>query len=297
MLVAGSNYNVGDIDRDNRLDANETWSYTASGTATAGAYLNVARVTARGQTGAQFTDNDPARYFGTGVPPSAIRIEKAINAVDPTRPTGAEDADAAPGPNLQVGTAITWTYQVFNDGNAPIRVTALVDDFGTPGNAADDFAPAAVSVTVGNTVYNVGDTDRDNLLDPGEAWRYTSAGTAAGNYQAAAGQYTNLAKVTGVVVATGTTVQDDDPANYFGGQITSPVVGAPGEGRQRGRPRAARRPTRTPTSSPGPSSRWAARWSGPTRRSTRATCPWRSRRCATMRALLPTRRTTSRRPQ
>ena len=213
-----ASFNVGDIDHDNLLDVGETWLYAATGTATAGAYVNLATVTARNPTSNQtYTDTDPARYFGLGTQTATIRIEKAINAADPRNPTLAEDADIAPGPTLQVGTPITWTYQVFNDGTAPIQITSIRDDSGTPGatRAADDFTPAAVL----NAGFNIGDADRDNLLDPGEAWRFTSAGT--GTYLAVAGAYKNIATVTGTV--GGTVVQDDDPVYYFGSQSASVV--------------------------------------------------------------------------
>ena len=143
VTVGADHYNVGDGNRDNWLDAGETWLYTATGTVIAGAYVNVATVTAQGQGGETYTDTDPARYFGIGAPPAAIRIETAINAADPTSPTPVEDADNAPGRTLLVGTPITWTYQVFNEGDAPIQISAISDDFGTS-TSADDFAPAPV---------------------------------------------------------------------------------------------------------------------------------------------------------
>ncbi len=122
-----------------------------------------------------------------------------------------------------MGTPITWTYQVFNDGAGPIRITSIVDDFGTPGSAADDFGPAAVTVVVGGASYNTGDANRNNLLDAGEAWLYTSAGTAAGGYQAVVGPYTNVARVVGTVVTTGAVVQDEDAVHYVGVPTTSVV--------------------------------------------------------------------------
>ena len=199
VLVGSSTFNIGDANRNNLLDVGETWLYAAEGTAKAGAYVNVAQVTAHDQASQTYTDDDSARYFGLTSLPSLIRIEKAINADDPTRPTVAEDADSAPGPTLLVGTPITWTYQVFNDGADPIRITSIMDDFGTPTVATDDFAPAAVTVTVSGNSFNVGDIDQDNPLDPGEAWLYTSAGTTAGSYHAVAGPYRNVATVHGTV--------------------------------------------------------------------------------------------------
>ena len=109
-------------------------------------------------------DDDPANIFGTV---ARIDVEKAINAVDPRRPTIAEDADNALAPRvLNVGTALTFTYLLSNSGNGPLTVNSVVDDNGTPGVTTDDFTPVAVL----NVSFNVGDNNRNNLLDVGEVW-------------------------------------------------------------------------------------------------------------------------------
>ena len=218
--VGGVAYNVGDINRDGRLDTFETWVYTASAPAIAGDYVNVAVVTAVDATGRPYSNSDIARYRGVTTVPTGMRIEKAINAADPAAPTPAEDADTAPGPTLLVGTPLTFTYQVFNDGAGAISITSITDDAGTAGLASDDFTPAALTVVVGGNTYNLGDTDRDGLLDPGEAWRYTSAGTPAGNQVARVGAQVNLATVTGL--RDGIVISDDDAAHYLG--VTSTTL-------------------------------------------------------------------------
>ena len=76
----------------------------------------------------------------------------------------------------------------------------VVDDNGTPGNAADDFNPT----------FTGGDTNSNGLLDLGETWNFSASRTVV------AGHYTNIGKVTGSVAATGQSVSDTDPANYFG---------------------------------------------------------------------------------
>jgi hypothetical protein len=82
-----------------------------------------------------------------------------------------------------VGTNVTWTYQVFNDGIAPLNVTGITDDFGTPSNTADDFIPAPVL----SNGFNVGDTNQNNRLETTEVWRYTSAGVRSYQVQGATG--------------------------------------------------------------------------------------------------------------
>jgi hypothetical protein len=224
LLAAGTSFNIGDANRNNLLDVGEVWRFTSIGTSIGNAVaelgLHTNTVTATGtdtRIAVTASDVDLASYLGQI---GTIRIENAINAVIPTLPTPAEDADAAPGPTLQVGSPIVWTYQVFNDGTQPISITSVSDDAGTPSITADDFAPAPLLIAG----FNVGDADRDNLLDVNEVWRYTSASTSAGGSVALAGANRNLAKVSGTTVGTGATVQDDDLANYFGSQAPT-VVG------------------------------------------------------------------------
>ena len=158
-------------------------------------------------SGAVVQDDDPANYFGTDdASVVSVRLEKAVNAVNPNAPTSAEDADSVTGPQLAAGSTVVWTYRVFNTGTVAVLVDSLSDDAGTPTNGADDFTPAAVL----EAGFNIGDTDRDNLLDVGETWLYRATGTAL------AGQYTNIGTVTvadpnGLATATAS-----DPANYLG---------------------------------------------------------------------------------
>ena len=159
----------------------------------------------------------------------AIHVEKAINAVDPLSPTVAEDADNPTGPALAPGTPVVWTYLVTAEdelgkpSDTPIEIVSLVDDFGTPGVLGDDFNPLPVLAGL----FNVGDTNMNGLLDPqtltspGETWLYTSEGEVA--YNVVAGQYKNIAKVTGNPVdETGVDlpgapdVMDDDPNHHIG---------------------------------------------------------------------------------
>lgn len=120
-------------------------------------------------------------YIRPAVCNSTINIKKYTNGVD---------ADtAAEAPVVAVGSTVTWTYEVTTASAPPVPLQNIVvtDDAGTPGVPGDDFSPAPVL----SGGYNVGDTSQDNLLDPGETWKYEETGTAT------LGLYENVATVTG----------------------------------------------------------------------------------------------------
>jgi large repetitive protein len=173
-------YQSGDTDTDGALDPAETWTYQATGSATAGQYANTATATATPPTGPEVTDTDDSHYYGVD---ARITVEKSTNG---------QDADTAPGPLVPVGDPVTWTYTVTNPGNVPLSPVTVVDDQG-------------VTVT-----YQSGDTDTDGSLDPAETWTYTASGTAV------AGQYANTATATGTPPGGLPDVTDTDDSHYYG---------------------------------------------------------------------------------
>ena len=106
----------GDDDSDGLLDPSETWTFEATGTATAGQYENTGTATGTDPQGLGLSATDPSHYFGVR---SGIEIEKSTNGAD---------ADNAPGPLIAVGDPVTWTYVVTNPGNVPIADVAVTDD-------------------------------------------------------------------------------------------------------------------------------------------------------------------------
>ena len=154
------------------LPATESMTCTMTGVAVAGQYENTATVQGTASTNAPVSDTDVSHYFGAA---AGIDIEKATNGLD---------ADVAPGPVLQVGDSVTWTYTVTNTGNVPITGVTVVDDQG---------------VTV---------TCPQDTLAVSESFECTATGTAV------AGQYENTGTATGD--AGGATVSDSDSSHYFG---------------------------------------------------------------------------------
>ena len=129
-----------------------------SGAAVAGQYANIGTVTGVDNTntvGTPVTASNPDHYFG--VQP-AIQIVKLTNGTNNDLPTG---------PLVPAGSVVTWTYNVTNPGNVPLRNVTVTDN--KPG-----VNPAPV--LVGG--FNTGDGDQDNLLDPGESWLYRASGVA-----------------------------------------------------------------------------------------------------------------------
>ena len=80
---------------------------------------------------------------GPACPQPGIHIEKSTNG---------EDADSAPGPYVEVGDSVTWTYVVTNTGDVPLSNINVTDNQGVM------------------PVYQDGDTNHDNKLDTGETW-------------------------------------------------------------------------------------------------------------------------------
>lgn len=98
--------------------------------------------------------------------------------------TNGDDADSAPGPTIEVGQTVTWTYEVRNAGTLPLTIVSVVDDKGV------SVSCPTMAVPVGQSV------------------------TCTGSGVATLGQYEN----TGTVTASSTagTVTATDMSHYLG---------------------------------------------------------------------------------
>ncbi len=199
--VLSGGFNVGDTNHDGLLEAGETWVFTASGTAIAGQYSNIGTATGVPSTPAGTpipgaptqTATNPDHYFGET---PAIQIVKLTNGTNNDSPPVAGTPD---GPIVPVGSTVTWTYNVTDTGsNVPLSNVTVTDNI------------AGVNPTpVLSGGFNVGDTNHDGLLEPGETWVFTASGTAI------AGQYSNIGTATGTP-PTGPNVTATNPDHYFG---------------------------------------------------------------------------------
>jgi hypothetical protein len=154
------------------LAVGESMTCTGSTTATAGQYANVGTACGDGTGSQQHVCNeDPSHHFGAD---PGIDIEKATNGQDADDPNDA--------PQINAGDQVTWSYTVTNSGNVALD-PFVIDDNGTP------CPPEDASCVVGNPHFdddftptlpdpNPGDTNTNDLLDPGETWTYTASATA-----------------------------------------------------------------------------------------------------------------------
>ena len=156
------------------LEPGESMTCTASGFALPCQYTNIATATGQPPEGNAVSDNDDSFYYGTFK--AAITIDKKTNG---------EDAAEAPGPQVTVGSTVSWTYLVTNTGEVALTNVTVTDDRITP-------------VTCPKTT-----------LDPGESMTCTASGTAL------AGQQRNVGKAEGTPPC-GNAVSDDDASHYFG---------------------------------------------------------------------------------
>ena len=168
------------------LPANGTMTCTPkTGVAIEGLYVNVATVTAEAADGRGGTDSDSSSYLGQPVSggSTAVDIEKFTKGVD---------ADSGPGPNVNVGSSVDWTYVVTNTGTTTIGFNTasgivVIDDQGETVSC-----PPA-------------------MLAPLESMTCTASGTAV------AGPYANVGTVEVRSLTNGQLVASDSDSSHYTG--------------------------------------------------------------------------------
>ncbi len=168
---------LGTIDcPESALRVGQSVTCTKEGVATEGLYRNEGLARASDGTN-RVSDLDVSHYTGTDDAAAAIEIQKSTNG---------EDADDAPGPIVNVGDPVGWTYVVTNIGNVQIAQLEVSDRPEGP-------VPC-----------------RADSLAPGESTNCALNGTAE------AGQYTNQARAT--AASRLGEVSDTDLSHYFGSE-------------------------------------------------------------------------------
>src|SRR6476620_9140751 len=176
--VLSGGFNAGDTDRDNLLDVTETWQYTASHTVT------------QAELGTGTPIVNTATVTGTGATPDT---DDALVAVGQSKILHLEKDALVPGGTADtVGETISYTLAVTNQGNAAIAGVVVTDPFTT------NEAPVL------NGTFNIGDTDRDNLLDVGGTWQYTASHQVTQAELDSGANIVNTATVTGTGAAPDT---------------------------------------------------------------------------------------------
>lgn len=146
---------------------------TASGIAGPGLDCDIGQAVGTSPQAITVSSNDSACYHGNT---AEIAIEKRTNG---------NDADTPPGPEIIIGTTVTWTYVVTNTGDIQLTGVSVTDSRG-------------VAVTCPKSV-----------LAPSESMTCTASGTAT------AGQYSNIGTAGGTP-AGGNPITASDPSHYNG---------------------------------------------------------------------------------
>ncbi|HKV13228.1 MAG TPA: hypothetical protein VJ725_34125 [Thermoanaerobaculia bacterium] len=156
------------------LEPGESMTCTGKGVAEACQYKNIGKAVGKTSNGTEVSAEDASHYFGGQS--AKIDIESAVNG---------QDADTPTGPEIQTGTAVSWTFVVKNTGDVQLAGIKVTDSKG--------LAIACPKTS----------------LRPGESMTCTASGTAA------AGQFASVAAVT-AASPCGSNVTDEDPGHYMG---------------------------------------------------------------------------------
>ena len=145
---------------DSTLDVGETWTYSCT-TAIDENTSNTATVTAIPLNPEQ--GNQP---FPDPNPPVTATDTAEVTTIDPELSL-TKDVDQSV---VFPGTGVTYTYTATNEGDTDLR-----NDTGNAGWLVDDTCSPVDQVLQGATNFNVGDTNTDDLMNPGETWSFTCA--------------------------------------------------------------------------------------------------------------------------
>ena len=220
-------YVSGDANANGLLDFGETWLFTSQGVPAPahGAARDVVNLRPRPRRAPapRFRDTDVAYVTGR---PTSLTLIKAVNALDPAHPQRLRGREHRARP-------------VRRRRHARRLHLRRLDRRALAGARRDcdrqpDHGRHCVADADG---FNVGDADRERLLDRGEIWIFRATGTAL------AGLQTNIGTATGVDAASGATLTRHGSGELHG------RAGPASRSSRRSTPstRRTRPPPRTPT--------------------------------------------------
>ncbi|MEI2728800.1 MAG: GEVED domain-containing protein [Candidatus Nanopelagicales bacterium] len=135
-------------------DAGEVVTATVTDGTTAGTvnlvYAMPTDANATELLGARFRLSTDSTLGPDGIAPDGevedymLQVTAAGPAIDVTKYTNGYDADAVTGPNLAVGSTVTWTYIVRNSGNVPVTATVSDDVLGAVTSCDSVTLPAVL---------------------------------------------------------------------------------------------------------------------------------------------------------
>jgi len=195
-MISNLKYVSGDLDKDGKLDLNETWKFTGSHVVTQAEIdagddlINVVTGMTKQVEPKTATAIVPVKQI------AGIELHKFVSVDCLNSWHDANDNKSAP--SVTEGSEVYFKYEVTNTGKVALEVY-LTDDHGTPNDTSDDFA----------ILKYTGDTNNNGLLDLKEKWTFI-----VGPACAETGYHTNIATVTGTYAQGAVT--DEDSATYNG---------------------------------------------------------------------------------
>lgn len=178
VLVSG--VNIGDTDGDNKIDPGETWVYKCT---------------------ISISDTTPATFvaYGHGIdaltaPPAKKDVTFCTSTVSDNpalHPATTRTCDAderttvnlnilAPSTRMFASATLDIIFYEENDGGAPLTRPGDGDYVRQVGTVCDTIGPVVQPAGGTHPGRNVGDTDGDDVLDPGEKWQWKCTVTLGG---------------------------------------------------------------------------------------------------------------------
>jgi uncharacterized repeat protein (TIGR01451 family) len=151
----------GDTNHNNILDIGETWTFTCTAQVNAGQSGSIPVVITNTATG-NGTDvlGNAVTFCGNTSPANTIcsnteRSSVTLNVIHPNTAL-----------TKQVSAVVTYSFSEKNTGDVPLANPTVTDANSDPGTNC------SVTPVVGADGFNVGDTNKNGMFDPGETWQF-----------------------------------------------------------------------------------------------------------------------------